>query len=99
MAFAGTQAVHASNRTFNDVGRNQFNIQLPALSSPFPSLTPAFNMASYISSMTQQAQASQGQIQAFSVFIETLLTTLNDEYHSGRLVESRTSVALDNLHE
>jgi hypothetical protein len=99
MAFPGAQAIsYASKGTFNEVGRNQYNIQLAA-SPSHSSLIPAFHLASYISSIGQQTQASQRQIQALSAYIETLLITLDDGYRSGRLLESRTSVALDSLHE
>jgi len=101
MAFPSAQSVNVPNGMFNDVGQNQCNIgqNIQLAASPCSNLTPAFYLASFISSTVHQAQASRGQFQALSACIQTLLNTLNEEYQSGRLPIDHTSVALENLQE
>jgi hypothetical protein len=92
MAFAGAHNADASHGTFNDVGQNQYNciFQLPPLRS-------AFSVASSISSAVQHAESSREQLQGLAVSIHTLLRTLDAEYGTGRLSETDSSFALENL--
>jgi hypothetical protein len=92
MAFAGAQNANASHGMFNDVGQNQYNciFQLAPLKS-------AFNTARDISSMVQQVEGSRKQLQVLATSIGTLLGTLDAEYCAGRLSETNTSFALENL--
>ena len=62
-----------------------------------PELLPHFDLAKFISQMAPQTQTNQGQIQALSASIGSLLAILDAEYQSGRLLEARTSLALKKL--
>lgn len=100
MAFAGSQNADATKGMFNDIGQNQYNIgniQLAAASSP--GLESAFSLANYISSMVQQVQTSREQITVLVASINTLLMTLDAEYHAKRLLEAQSALALQNLNE
>ena len=98
MAFTGAQNANASHGTFNDVGNNQFNFNvLLAPHSSSPCLEPAFSTIGFISSMVQQATGSREQLQALAASVGILLKTLDAEYCAGRLSDTGTSVALDNL--
>jgi len=99
MAFIGTHHADASGSTFNEVGQSQFNIQVGTILSPSPCLAPAFSSATLISSMVQEVQANREQITALAASIDTLLMTLDAEYHAGRLLEAQTTMALQNLNE
>jgi hypothetical protein len=97
---ASAQAVTAPGGAFTDIGQNQYNhnyigpnIQL-VLS---PELSPHFDLARFISTIAPQTQTNQGQIQALSAFIGSFLAALDAEYQSGRLLEARTSLALNKL--
>jgi hypothetical protein len=92
MAFAGAHNADASHGMFNDVGQNQYNciFQLAPLES-------AFATASGISSLVQQVESSREQLQVLADSIGTLLRTLDAEYCAGRLSETKTSLALENL--
>jgi hypothetical protein len=92
MAFSGAHNLEVSHGVFNDVGRNQYNciFQLAPLES-------AFSTASGISSLVQQVEGSKEQLQVLAASISTLLKTLDAEYCAGRLSETKTSVALENL--
>jgi hypothetical protein len=98
MAFAGALHANASKSTFNDVGQNQFNVGTIEIGSA-ACLAPAFSLATFISSMVQQVQSNRQQIAALVASVNTLLKTLDAEYSSGRLLDSKTSVALENLHK
>jgi hypothetical protein len=87
MAFA--EDIYAPHGTFNNVGGNQYNCIVQ--------LEPAFLAASAISSIVQQTEASQEQLQILSTSIDTLLKTLDSEYRSGQLLKTATSFALENL--
>jgi hypothetical protein len=97
MAFTGAQNANASHGTFNDVGNNQFNFNVSLANSASPCLEPAFSTTSFISSMVQQATGSREQLQALAASVGTLLKTLDAEYCAGRLSDTGTSMALDNL--
>jgi hypothetical protein len=97
---ASAQAVTAPGGAFTDIGQNQYNhnytgpnVQLVVS----PELSPHFDLAKFISRMAPQTQTNQGQIQALSASIGTLLAILDAEYQSGRLLEARTSLALEKL--
>ena len=95
MSFTGADA---SKSIFNDVGQNQYNIGKIQLASS-PCLAPAFSVARFISSMAEQVRASREQVVALAASINTLLKTLDAEYHAKRLLEDQTSLALKNLTE
>jgi hypothetical protein len=100
MAFAGTQNADASGSTFNEVGQSQFNIQVGKIHlARSHCLAPAFSSATLISSMVREVQANREQITALAASINTLLMTLDAEYHAGRLLEAQTTKALQNLNE
>jgi hypothetical protein len=92
MAFSGAHNPDVSHGVFNDVGQNQYNciFQLAPLES-------AFSTASGISSLVQQVEGSKEQLQVLAASISTLLKTLDAEYCAGRLSETKTSLALENL--
>jgi hypothetical protein len=98
MAFTAATGVDASKSIFNDVGQNQYNIGQIQLAAS-PCLAPAFSVATFISSMAQQVRASREQVVALAASINTLLKTLDAEYHAERLLEDQTSSALKNLTE
>lgn len=87
-SFTGAHNVHSSNGTFNDVGKNQYNCFF---------LDSAFDTANGISSLAQQVRGSTEQLQVLATSIATLLKRLDAEYCAGRLSESKTSSALENL--
>ena len=92
MAFSGAHYSDVSHGVFNDVGQNQYNcvFQLAPLES-------AFSTASGISSLVQQVEGSKEQLQVLAASISILLRTLDAEYCAGRLSETKTSSALENL--
>ena len=96
MAFTGAQNADASNSTFNDVRQNQYNVGTIHLASS-PCLTSAISEATFTASIVKQAQASREQMAELAFYVDVVLRTLDGEYLAGRLVESRTSAALENL--
>ena len=93
-------AVTAPGGTFNDIGQNQHNHTHigPSIHLVLsPELLPHSDLARFISRMAPQTETNQGQIQALSAFIGSLLAILDAEYQSGRLLEARTSLALEKL--
>jgi hypothetical protein len=96
LAFAGAQNPDASKSVFNDVGLNQINIGNVNVASS-PGLAPAFSEASLIASTLKQIQTNRQQFSGLMSSIETLLQTLDSEYLADRLLESQTSVSLQNL--
>jgi hypothetical protein len=92
MAFAGTHNANASHGIFNDVGQNQYNCTFQ-----FAPLESAFATANDISSLVQQVESSREQLRVLATSIGTLLGILDIEYYAGRLSETKTFSALENL--
>jgi hypothetical protein len=65
---------------------------------PVPYLAPAFSVLKHIWSSVQQAQASKQQLKVLTQSIAQLLRTIDEEYRAQRLLKSRTSTPLANLH-
>ena len=70
-----------------------------ALPSPVDPLSIVFSIAKNILSGIHHVKASKRQLAALGEATARLLSTLNKEYSEGRLVESDTSDALQNLQE
>lgn len=98
MALAGAQNADVSKSTFNDVRQNQYNVGTIQLASS-PCLANAISEATFTASIVKQVQASREQIAGLASYIELLLTTLDAEYLAGRLLESKTSAALETLNQ
>ncbi|KIM77023.1 hypothetical protein PILCRDRAFT_825765 [Piloderma croceum F 1598] len=64
---------------------------------PVPYLAHAFNVLRFILSSVEQVQASKQQLHALAQTAAQLLSTLNQEYHAGRLVHAETSAAVADL--
>ena len=92
MAFYKAHDFKVSNGQFNDVLGNQsiYNIQGATLES-------ALSTARMIDSTVQHVQNSREQLQVLGASINTLLSTLDREYRAGQILESNTSLALQNL--
>jgi hypothetical protein len=107
MAFLGAQLEYAdaSRSTFNDVGQNQYivnvgTIQLASGFSGSPrSLESAFDTANFISTMVQQVNASRQQANALVSSIDALLKALDSEYLAEPSLVSQTSAALESLNQ
>lgn len=97
MAFNGAHYANAANGTFNDVRRDQYNVQIQI--SSLPHLAQSCSSAQLISSMVARVDIDREQMQVLSNSVNTLLRALDVEYSAGRLVESATSVALEGLNE
>jgi hypothetical protein len=66
---------------------------------PVPYLSPAFRLLHIIWLSVQQAQASKRQLETLAQSIAQILDTLNEQYHTGRLLQVKTSTSLSKLHE
>ena len=64
---------------------------------PVPYLAHTFNVLRFILSSVEQVQASKQQLHALAQTAAQLLSTLNQEYHAGRLVHTETSAAVADL--
>jgi len=65
--------------------------------APVPYLDFAFSVFEFIWTSVEQAQASKQQLHALAQTIAQLLSTLNEEYRAGRLVQAETSTPLADL--
>jgi hypothetical protein len=97
MALTGAVNTDASKSVFNDFGQIQCNVGTVQLgSSP---LSPAFALATLISSMAQSVQTNKEQIAALLAFVKALLNALNARYCTEQMLNAQTSVAIQNLNE
>lgn len=97
MAFTGAHHANLLDPTFNDIGQNQYNVQITNISSPH--ISRAFSAAQVISSMVAHVEIDREQLKALSSCINTLLRTISREYSAGRLLESTVSAALEELNK
>jgi len=66
--------------------------------TPVPYLAPAFSSLRFIWSSIERAKASKCQLEALAQAIAQLLKALDGEYRTGRLLQTRTSTPLADLH-
>lgn len=67
--------------------------------APVPGLSAAFALFRFIYGSVEQIQASRHQLKALTTCAAQLLSTLNIQYQSGRLVDSQTRGPLDELNK
>jgi len=98
-AFTGAHYADALNATFNDVGQNQYNLlhttNIQIISSP--RLLQAFSSAQLISSMAAHVEMDREQLKTLANSVNTLVQALDAEHSEGRVIESITSAALEEL--
>jgi len=64
---------------------------------PLPYLSRAFTRFRFIWTSVQQAQASQEQLKTLAYALAQLLRALDMQYREGKLLQNKTSEALNDL--
>jgi hypothetical protein len=64
---------------------------------PVPCLSTAFSLLSFIWSSVEQVQASKEQLRVLATCIAQLLSALDAQYRTNKIVPSTTATALNDL--